>query len=229
MENKIIIIVLSVLVFVSLLFSCFLYVSLKETFPNGYEGTVDETTDGNPSGNTNGTTTENPDETDTPTEDGGADVTTKPSDSGDQNNNEGLTKAPDMTFYDVNGNPVKLSSFFGKPIVLNFWASWCGPCTSEMPDFHETYLEMKDDVVFLMVNRTDGSTETVRTATNFIFANHYTFPIYLDKDNEARQKYGVEAIPYSFFINEDGYIVSKVNAGINKGRLLSEIEKIYNP
>lgn len=143
--------------------------------------------------------------------------------------NEGLTQAPDLTFYDFNGNKVKLSDFFGKPIVLNFWASWCPPCVGEMPEFAEVYREMKDDVVFLFINCTDGATETVRTVQNFIVKNGYNdLPIYLDK-TDARKAYGVSAIPFTFFINEDGYIVNSINSSISKDRLLSEIAKIYTP
>ena len=76
--------------------------------------------------------------------------------------------APDFEVIDKEGNPVKLSSFFGKPIVLNFWASWCGPCQSEMPDFNEKYAELGGDVHFVMVNMTDGGRETVETASAFI-------------------------------------------------------------
>ena len=71
---------------------------------------------------------------------------------------------PDFTVVDEEGNPVSLSDFFGKPIILNFWASWCGPCKSEMPDFEEAYLEYGDVIQFLMVNCTDGSRETVEGA-----------------------------------------------------------------
>lgn len=66
------------------------------------------------------------------------------------------TLAPDFTVYDADGNQVKLHDFIGKPIVLNFWASWCGPCQMEMPDFHEKYLELGDEINFLMVNMTTG-------------------------------------------------------------------------
>ena len=76
--------------------------------------------------------------------------------------------APDFTVLDREGNPVKLSDFAGKPVVLNFWASWCGPCKSEMPDFQEAYEKYDGEVVFIMVNCTDGSRETMDTAMEFI-------------------------------------------------------------
>ena len=64
-------------------------------------------------------------------------------------------EAPDFTVVDIDGNEHKLSEFEGKPVVLNFWASWCGPCKSEMPDFDEAYKKYKDEIHFLMVNLTD--------------------------------------------------------------------------
>ena len=69
--------------------------------------------------------------------------------------------APDFTVYDGTGTEVRLSDYVGKPIVLNFWASWCGPCQSEMPEFDAAYEELGEDIHFLMVNMTDGSRETV--------------------------------------------------------------------
>ena len=74
------------------------------------------------------------------------------------------TKALDFTMLNSEGEEVSLYDYVGKPIVLNFWASWCPPCKAEMPDFEAAYQKYGDDVVFLMVNLTDGRRETVDTA-----------------------------------------------------------------
>ena len=103
--------------------------------------------------------------------------------------------APDFTVYDAEGNAVKLSDYFGKPIVLNFWASWCGPCKMEMPYFEEVYGEIGDQVQFLMVNSTDGSTETVETASTYIAEQGYTFPVFYDTGFEASINYQAFSLP----------------------------------
>ena len=116
-----------------------------------------------------------------------------------------LTLVPDFTVYDADGNPVKLSDMRGKPVILNFWASWCGPCKNEMPDFNDAYLKYGGEVVFMMVNLTDGSTETVKTASDFIASQGYEFPVYFDTDGEAAGRYGISSIPTTFVIDENGY------------------------
>ena len=116
--------------------------------------------------------------------------------------------APDFTVYDIDGNPHKLSDFRGKPVLLNFWASWCGPCQMEMPDFQDFYDNYGEKVHFLVVNLTDGQQETVESASNFIAEKGYTFPVYYDTDIDAAMHYGVSAVPVSYFIDAEGRFVA---------------------
>ena len=118
------------------------------------------------------------------------------------------SEAPDFTVYDLEGNAYKLSDFRGKPVLLNFWASWCGPCQMEMPDFQKFYETHGDKVNFVIVNLTDGQQETVESASAFIAEKGYTFPVYYDTDIDAAMKYGVSAVPVSYFIDAEGYFVA---------------------
>lgn len=102
---------------------------------------------------------------------------------------------------DKDGNTIRLSDFLGKPVIVNFWASWCGPCQSEMPDFDTFYTEYGDDIVFMMVNLTDGSRETKESAQKFIDENGYSFPVYFDTDLNGASTYGASSIPATYFRN----------------------------
>ena len=115
---------------------------------------------------------------------------------------------PDFTVYDAESNAHKLSDFRGKPVILNFWASWCGPCKMEMPDFDEKYQAYGDQIHFLMVNLTDGSQETVETASAFISEQGYTFPVYFDTAMEGAIAYGVNAVPVTYFVDAEGNFVA---------------------
>lgn len=136
--------------------------------------------------------------------------------------------APNFTVYDREGQAVELSAFVGKPIVLNFWASWCGPCKMEMPDFNRAYLEYGDEVHFLMVNCTDGSRETVETASAFVQEQGYSFPVYFDSDGMAAYAYSAYALPTTYFINEAGIVVTKSIGAIRGDTLELGIEMIRN-
>ncbi len=139
---------------------------------------------------------------------------------------EGQALAPDFTVLDSEGNEVKLSDFFGKPIVLNFWASWCGPCRSEMPDFDEAFLAQGEEIQFLMVNMTDGDRETVEIAKAFIADSGYSFPVFYDVNYDAAITYGVASLPTTFFIDAQGNLVAYAKSAIDMDTLQKGIDMI---
>ena len=110
-------------------------------------------------------------------------------------------KAPDFTVLDMEGNTVKLSEYTGKPIVINFWATWCGYCDREMPDFERMYKKYGDRVNFLMVN---AGNESVNAIKNYISKNGYTFPVFYDAFNQAATAYDASGLPTTYFFFGDG-------------------------
>ena len=139
-----------------------------------------------------------------------------------------LTQAPNFTVYDIEGNEVNLSDFFGKPIIVNFWASWCGTCKMEMPDFDEAYQTYGNDISFLMVNMTDGSRETVEIASSFIEESGYSFPVYYDTNYSAAITYSVSSLPTTYFIDADGNLIAHARGAIDDATLQKGIDMIYD-
>ena len=137
-----------------------------------------------------------------------------------------LAMAPDFTVYDAEGNAVKLSDYIGKPTIVNFWASWCGPCQMEMPDFDEKYQELGSEVNFLMVNMTDGSQETLETAKAFLTEAGYSFPVYFDTDMDAAMTYGVNSLPSTYFIDAEGHAIAVAQGMIDAATLQQGIDMI---
>ena len=138
----------------------------------------------------------------------------------------GPVPAPDFTVYDEAGNEVRLSDYLGKPVVVNFWASWCGPCRMEMPEFQEKHLELGGEVQFLMINMTGGR-ETVETARDFIAGQGYTFPVLYDTEGDVAVTYGAYALPTTYFIDAEGYAIAQARGAINSETLQAGIDMIY--
>ena len=133
--------------------------------------------------------------------------------------------APDFTVYDANGQAVALSSFNGRPIVINFWASWCGYCVKEMPEFQAAYEKYGSSVVFLMVNLI--TSDSRQQAQSLIAGKGFTFPVYYDTDGRASAAYPSSGIPYSVFIGTDGQVAAKAVGAMTGSRLQQYITQIY--
>ena len=127
--------------------------------------------------------------------------------------------APDFTVLDKDGNTVRLSEKFGKPIVINFWATWCPPCKQELPDFDKLCKEYGDRVVFMMVNLTDGYRDTVDDTKRFVSGKGYTFPVYFDTKDNAASAYNVSSIPQTTFIDAKGNIYTTRIGAMNEATL----------
>jgi len=137
-------------------------------------------------------------------------------------NTSELNLAENFTLTDSNGNQVSLTDFRGKNVYINFWASWCGPCKSEMPDIQKISQEYKDDLIVLAVNVGDSQ----NTVQDFITQNNYDFTVLLDTNMDVARQYQITTIPVSIFINKDGVIISKRIGAISESQMKSYIEKL---
>lgn len=136
--------------------------------------------------------------------------------------------APDFAVTDPEGNEVKLSDFVGRPVVVNFWASWCGPCKSEMPHFQAAYEEYGEQIAFLMVNMSSYFGDTQADAEAVLSDGGYTFPVYYDTKAECAMNYGVTGIPVSLFIDKNGNLVSSKTGMLTQADLQRRILAILD-
>lgn len=136
------------------------------------------------------------------------------------------TPAPDFQMTSLDGKELSLSSLKGKPIVLNFWASTCGPCKSEMPEFQNAFENYGEQIEFAMVNVPDFNGETEKAARTLIKDNGYTFPVYFPIGNEASIQYGLTSIPRTYFITSDGDVKAYATGAIGAESLAQGIDMI---
>ncbi len=134
--------------------------------------------------------------------------------------------APDFTVYDASGKAVRLSDFKGQPVVLNFWASWCPPCKSEMPHFDKVYADVGQDVVFLMVDLVDGQRETQAKGQQYVKEQGFSFPVYFDTKQSAANAYGITSIPTTILIDAAGNAVTGFQGAIDENTLREAIKLI---
>lgn len=136
-------------------------------------------------------------------------------------------KAPDFTVLDKDGNEVTLSGIVSeknKPIIINFWATWCPPCVRELPHFEAMYKEYGDEIEFLMVNLTDGYDETIEKVNTFTSDNAYTFPVYFDTKAGASVAYSIRSIPLTVLVDANGNIVTSQVGAMDEKTLKGYID-----
>lgn len=122
--------------------------------------------------------------------------------------------APDFTVTDSEGKEVKLSDFRGKPVVLNFWATWCYYCKQGMPDFDDA-AKKHPEVQFMLVNATDGYKETLGGAKAYIAEKGFDFDVFYDTKRDACATYGVSSLPVTYFIDANGDLVTYARGRID--------------
>jgi peroxiredoxin len=132
-------------------------------------------------------------------------------------------EAPDFTLTTLDGKQRSLSDLKGKPVMINFWGTWCPPCKTEMPAIQQAYMINKSkgfEVVSVNIRENDLPVH------NFVQQMGLTFPIWMDKDREVVKQYKIGPIPSTFFINRDGVIEKKIEGPLQLNQLQYYINQI---
>jgi thiol-disulfide isomerase/thioredoxin len=117
--------------------------------------------------------------------------------------------SPKLDIRDVRtGQAIDISQLKGKVILVNFWASWCMPCKEEMPSIEALHRELLKNNAFLMV--TILYKDDAKTATDYMRANNYTFPLFIDNDGISARRYGVTGVPETYLIDKKGALRKRV-------------------
>jgi cytochrome c biogenesis protein CcmG/thiol:disulfide interchange protein DsbE len=116
------------------------------------------------------------------------------------------TQAPDFALADLDGNPVRLADLRGRPVIVNFWASWCGPCVDEFPVLEEAARDhAADGLAIVGIVFRDNS----EAARSFMSRMQATWPAAMDPGEDIAERYGIFGPPETFFIDADGMVVAR--------------------
>lgn len=131
--------------------------------------------------------------------------------------------APDITMTDFEGKRFDLSEYEGKPLVVNFWASWCPNCIAEMPDFEKVHQATAGDIGFLGINQSDAA----GAARDLARQTGVTYRLASDPQGEIFQAFGGNGMPTTVFIDASGNVVDVVVGQLSKDTLTGFIERSF--
>ena len=134
--------------------------------------------------------------------------------------------AKDFTVYTDDGAQKRLIDLRGKPAVINFFASWCGPCKMEMPHFDEAYKAYGDTIEFMMVDLCAYGNDTKENAKKLVADGGWTFPVYFDTEGSATTAYSVRSMPTTIFVSADGELVGKRVGALSAAQLQAQIDAL---
>ena len=125
------------------------------------------------------------------------------------------TEAPDFAARDMQGRPVALEDLRGEVVLLNIWATWCGPCRDEMPSMQRLHEQLEDEGLRVVAVSVDGASPTEagdprKLVGDFVREMGLDFPVWLDPSGRIQQTYRTTGVPESFLIDRHGTIVKKV-------------------
>ena len=153
-------------------------------------------------------------------------LTTGPDGSGGAPVDTGATrKAPTFSVPDLRdpAAKVELTAYAGRPVVLNFWASWCVPCRREMPAFQAVHRQLGDDVAFVGINHLDGRTP----ARDLLAETGVTYPSGHDPEGKVAAAYGLKGMPSTVFVSPSGQLLATRTGEMSRSELVETIEKLF--
>jgi peroxiredoxin len=137
------------------------------------------------------------------------------------------TQAEDFRLTDLEGKSQSLSQYRGKIVLVNFWATWCKPCTTEMPAMQATYDKLREKgFVVLAINELEDDAKVREHIKQY----GHTFPVLMDRDNTVANQFGVFGLPVSVFIDEKGVVQEYIKGGLlTEQKIIDVVARIQKP
>jgi peroxiredoxin len=135
-------------------------------------------------------------------------------------------QAEDFSLSDLDGKQQSLSHYHGKIVLMNFWATWCKSCTTEMPAMQASFDKLRDKgFVVLAINELEDDA----TVREHIKRHGYTYPVLMDRDNKVANQFGVFGLPVSVFVDEKGVVQGYIKGGVLTEQKIQEfVDRLHS-